>query len=403
MNVKFLASFIAVATLFGCSDAPVAAVTGTPSRTDDIRVTRGEFRDVLYLTGEVESAGGETIVVPRIPNWQTTVQKLVEDGTKVEAGDVVAELDSTQFSTGLEQKRQSHADSVQSIAQQIARNEADLKQKEFDLEEKKVALEKARAEAHIPQEILPLRQWEDNQLALKRAEAEYEKATNDLVSQRKAGDSEVANLVLTKVGAERDIRIADAAIESLTLRAESGGVVVVGANPMTGRKLQTGDTVWVGMKVASIPDLSALRVTADLIDVDDGNVEIGMPVEVVVDAFPERRFDGKVIRISSVAEPLTKDSLRRGFELTIELQEADRELLRPGYSVRAGVGRRLVPDVLLVDRAAVDVAGEKPVVRRRNGSVIEGVEIGDCNPTVCIVLAGLDEGDRVAIASGVER
>lgn len=363
-----------------------------------MEVTRADFRDVLYLTGEVESAGGETILVPRIPNWQTSIRTLVRDGTRVEAGQVVAELDSTQFSSGLEQRRQSLVDAEQSIAQQIARNEAELTQKAFDLEQKRVAAEKAATRARIPKEIQPLRDWEENQLALRRAEAELDKAATDLEAQQRSGEAELANLRLTKADAEREIAIAAAAIDALTLQAGSSGIVVIGENENTGRRFQTGDTVWTGMKLATIPDLSALRVSAKVLDVDDGRVEPGMPAEIVVDAFPERRFRGRVATIGIVADALSRESLRRGFPLTIELEEADRDLLRPGYSVRAAIERRRVEDAVLVPRQAVDLSGSEPVVRRQNGDRIDGVAIGDCSAQHCVVLSGLEPGDRVALA-----
>jgi hypothetical protein len=403
MSVKDQSWIAIILILTACADAPVATVAGTRADRSTVTVSRGEFRDILYLSGEVESAGGETIVVPRIPNWQTSIRTMVADGTKVTPGTVVAELDSTQFSSGIEQRRQSLADSVQSIAQQLARNEAELRQKEFDLEDKRVALEKAKANAIIPKEILALRDWEENQLALKRAEAQFEKAKNDLESSKRSGEAEVANLVLTKMSAERDIAIAEEAIEALTLRANREGVVVIGDNGRTGRKLQVGDTVWVGMKLATIPDLSSLRVMAVLVDVDDGRVETGMPVNVVVDAFPDRTFRGKVASIALVADSLTRESLRRGFDISIVLEDADRDLLRPGYSVRAAVERAKVPDALLIDRAAVDFSEAEPVVRKPNGSVADGVRIGDCNARECVVLAGLEAGDRLAVATAETR
>lgn len=401
MTVRWTAWIALLGSLAGCAEQPAATIVGVPADRIELRATRGEFREVLYLTGEVESAGGENIVVPRIPNWQTTVQTLVKDGTRVAAGDVVAELDSTQFSSGLEQRKQGLTDAVQSITQQLARNEAELAQKEFDLEQKRVALEKARSAARVPKDILPLRDWEENQLAHERAEAEYRKARNDLDSERKSGEAEVANLRLSKASAEREIAIAEAALASLTLRAESEGVVSIGENGMTGRKLQTGDTVWVGMRIATIPDLSALRVTATLVDVDDGKIDIGMPVEVVADAFPERRFRGKVASIGTVAETLTQNSLRRGFYVTIELEDADRELLRPGYSVRAAIEVAREEGALLVPRESVDFVSADPVVAGPNGTPIEAARIGACNARQCRVLSGLTEGDRLGRAAEV--
>ena len=47
---------------------------------------------------------------------------------------------------------------------------------------------------------------------------------------------------------------------------------LTGDHPWEGRKLQEGDTVWVGMTVASLPDLDSMIVEASLSDVDDGRI-----------------------------------------------------------------------------------------------------------------------------------
>jgi HlyD family secretion protein len=388
------AAFVALA----CVGPAATTVVERTTPAEIVEVVRGDFRDVLLLSGEVGSAGGEIIVVPRIPNWQTSIQTIVKDGTRVEAGDVVAELDSTQFSSGLEQRRQTLTDSIQSIAQQIARNEAELTQKAYDLEQRRVAARKAETRARIPQEILPLRDWEESQLAFRRAATELEKAENDLEAERRSGEAELANLRLTKAGAEREIAIAESAIESLTLRAQSSGLLVIGENENTGRRFQKGDTVWTGQKIASIPDLSALRVTAKVIDVDDGRVAPGMKVEIVIDAFPEKTFAGRVATVGIVAEALSRESLRRGFHVEIDLDDVDRDLLRPGYSVRAAIERAYEPGVLLVPRKAVDFSGSAPVVRGGNGSVIDGVVLGRCNAQHCVLASGLDAGHKLAVA-----
>ena len=403
MNMRLATFLFFLIAALGCADTPVALLSADSARQSErLEVYRGRFSDVIYLTGEVESAGGDTIVVPRIPNWQTSIKSIVDEGTRVESGDVVAELDSTQFSSGLDEKRQSVIDAEQSIAQQEARIEAEITQKEFDLEQKRVDHERAKRNAEIPRSILPLRDYEENQLSLRRSKTEYDKALTDLESQRGAGHSELANYRLDLSKTRREVRIAEAAIDALVLRASTGGVVSLGENGRTGRKFQVGDTVWVGQKIAVMPDLDSLRVEATLFDVDDGRIASGLPVTVVVDAYPESTFEGSVDSIRTVAEALTNKSLRRGFGVTINLEDADRERLRPGYSVRAAVMRSELAEAILVPREAVDFSTSPPRVATPGGFA-DTVRLGECNAQACVVEQGLEVGDVVRRTAGDRR
>lgn len=209
----------------GCSESRSDA---SPAASDSpLRVSRGEFREVLHLTGEIEAAEGVTVTVPRLPNWQTTIKSIIADGTRVETGSILAELDSTPFSTGLEQKRDTREDAVQERAQQTSRGAADFAKLELDLEKARIELDKAKSKAAIPPEILPQREYEDNQLALRRAEVTREKARNDLESQRRASKADLANTQIKIDKAGSEIGTAEAAISSMSLRAPAAGVAIV--------------------------------------------------------------------------------------------------------------------------------------------------------------------------------
>ncbi|MGK2857153.1 MAG: efflux RND transporter periplasmic adaptor subunit [Thermoanaerobaculia bacterium] len=358
-----------------------------------LRVSRGDFRQVLHLTGEIEAAEGVSIVVPRIPNWQTTIRTIVTDGSRVEAGALLAELDSTQFSTGLEQKRDAHADAIQERTQQAARSEADLEKLELDLETSRIELEKAKTRAAIPPEILPRREYEDNQLALRRAEVVHEKARNDLESRQRAAKADLANVEIRIAQTREEIVTAEAAIESMTLRAPSAGVVIIGENRETGRKFQAGDAVWVGNELLSIPNLDTLRVSAIVVDVGDGEVVRGQRAEITPDAYPEIRLIGTVESVTTAANSLRPESLRRGFEAMLLLDDAtQRDKLRPGFSVRVTIVRSEGKGVLLIPRAALEVRADERLARHRNGKLVP-VTLGECNDHECVVLGGVDEGE----------
>ena len=72
--------------------------------------------------------------------------------------------------------------------------------------------------------------------------------------------------------------------------------MVVRDHPWEGRRLQEGDGVWVGLPLAQLPELSSLRIEADLPDVDDGRIGAGMPATIILDAYPSLTFPARAAR-----------------------------------------------------------------------------------------------------------
>src|ERR1700736_5929881 len=119
--------------------------TDAPAKPE-LRVHRGDFVSELTLTGELEAARGDAITVPNLPSWQTSIKWIADDGTEVRRGDRVIELDNTQFTSGLDAKRQGVAQAEQELQQKDAEGSADLLQKELDVETKQSEFEKAKLE-----------------------------------------------------------------------------------------------------------------------------------------------------------------------------------------------------------------------------------------------------------------
>jgi len=353
------------------------------------RVHRGRFVSTLTLTGELEAARGDVISVPRLPSWQSSIKWLSPDGEAVKKGDRVVELDNSEFASNLDAKRQAVAQAEQSLQQSDAQARADLLNAELDVDKKQADFDKTKLDADVPSDIVSARDFQDRQIKFKRAKVELAKSRSVLQSQRTAARADRANLLLELGNARRDLQTAEDAISALILRAPRDGIVVLRDHPWEGRKIKEGDAVFVGMPLAMLPDPSSLQVAAMLQDVDDGKITAGMPATVVLDAYPDLSFPGRVAEISSVAqESRDRTSLRRWFRVAVRLERLDRDRMRPGLSARVTVRRLALEDALLVPRAAVDFSGAKPAV----GS--KPVTLGACNDSDCVVLAGLKEGER---------
>lgn len=369
---------------------------------DDLRVRRGNFSTDIVLSGEMEAARGESLNVPPLPSWQTAIKWLADEGAIVKAGDVVVELDNSALTADLESKRQLAMQTIQELQQKEAEWSADLEQKQLEVEKKKSDLDKAKLDVKVPQELLSGRAYEEKQTALRRTTVEHEKAMDVLTSRRTAVEAERLNLRLRIDKAQREISIAEEAIAALVLRAPRTGTVVIRDHPWEGRKLQTGDPVWVGFPIAMLPDLDSLRVKAALPDVDDGKIEPGMLVTVTLDGFPNAPFKGRVYAISAVAQESRRASLRRHFEVVVTLDKLDQARMRPGLSARIDVHREAKGGVLLAPRAAIDFSSGKPRAQLAGGEAKE-VKLGTCNAQDCVVVSGLEEGARLAPVVEVRR
>lgn len=348
------------------------------------RVRRGEFIHELTLTGEIDAARGQMIAVPNLPSWQTSIKWIADDGAEVHRGDRVVELDNSQFTSGLDAKRQAVLQAEQELQQKDAEGEADLLQKRLDVETKQSDYEKAKLDADLPKDVLSVRDYEDRQIKFKRATVELQKSKDVLRSQVNAAKSDRANLVLTLEKARRELSTAEDAISALILRAPRDGVVVLKDHPWEGRKLKEGDPVFVGLGLVLLPDPTSIRVTAALADVDDRKIAVGMPATVILDAYPAVSYTGHVSWISAVAQESTtnRQSLRRTFRVAVQLDHIDLARMRPGLSARVIVRRETVENALLVPRAAIS-------------KLKKDVRLGDCNDVDCVVVAGLKEGESL--------
>jgi multidrug resistance efflux pump len=321
------------------------------------------------------------------------IRRLEPDGSAVAQGQTVVELDNSTFAADLEDKRLKAAETASRLAQRRAEVEAEGSEAAFEVERRRAELAKARIRAAVPEDLLARRELEDRRLARKQAELDLAQAEDDLAAKRVSGGAELEKLRLDLEAERRAIATAQQAIAALSLKAPVAGTLVVADHPWEGRKLRQGDTVWVGMAVARLPDLAKTTVTAYLPDVDDGRVAVGALATCTLDAFPARPFTGRVTRVSPIAREEAGDSLRRFFELTIVPEGGgfDPQRMRPGMSVRVEVVGERRSGVLLVPRRALDLAGRPPRARLAEGGLAP-LELGPCNAQDCVLLAGLSLG-----------
>ncbi len=367
---------------------------GEPSASGDdvtLRSRRGRLERRLILTGTLEAVRNTVLHVPKTSEGRITLQWLAEDGSGVRKGDPIAEFDPSPFSTTLESNRNQVLVARRTLSRLQKQAEADGEESDIQHERTQAAFAKAQLDASVPAELRSRQEYEKSQLALEQARAALLKSEEDQKAQRSASATRVKTQEQDLMAAQLELERAEEALTVVSLTAPANGILVIADHPQEGRRIQVGDTLWSGLTVGKIPDLSKIRVRAVLWDVDDGSLSPGMKALCTLDAVPDRQFEGRVSNITPVAQEVRIFSLRRGFNVSIDLDQVDPDIARPGMSVHVDIALPGPDDAVLVPRSCLVFDDGRTFVSLSDGALHE-VTLGPCSAQECVVTSGLDEG-----------
>jgi multidrug efflux pump subunit AcrA (membrane-fusion protein) len=364
-------------------------------------VTRGDLTPRVLLTGELKAASAIDIVVPRTESWEISIRWLPEDGATVKTGDRLVDFDNSAVATKLEEQKLQTLEAEIGYANLVATTALDGDAKLNEQRQSQIAYDTAALKASVPADLIPTRDAQERQLDKKKAEIALEKTKQEVEAQRQEASLELRVKQIELEKAKRAIAAAEKTLDDLSIKAPRGGAVVIGVHPWEGHKFRVGDVAQPGMTVLSLPDLdTSLEVRADLSDVDDGRVAVGMTGTCTLDAYPREPIACSVRDLTPVALDKSRQSLRRAFALVLTLAKIDPARMRPGMSVKIELRGKPTPNVLLVPRGSVvrDKSGPRTRVRTPGG--LREVTLGACDAQSCVVESGLAEKDVVFVGGG---
>ncbi len=395
----FAVIVVAVGAAAAACSSRTEATTAVVGPVAELEVTRGDLRDRVLLTGQLDAVLSKELVAPRTRVHTMSIRWMAEDGTEVEAGDKVLEFDNSSFASGLEEQRLAVTRANNDLQSQAAANQVAIAEKQYAVARRRIELDKAALRAKVPEDTYSRREYQERQLTHHKARVELERAEDELRAQKKAAalDTKLKRIALDKT--RREVATTEGLIDSFVMTAPRSGLIVAAIHRWFGRKIQIGDVVRPGMTVLTLPNLDNMQVEAALSDVDDGRVSVGMKVVCTLDAFPDRRYPGSVKTVSPVAKEPETESLRRSFRVVIALAEADSAGMLPGMSVKVEVEGRSAKDVVIAPRPGLDLSTSPRRAWLASGGSAE-VELGLCTADGCEVKSGLEPGTRLRAGGG---
>lgn len=298
--------------------------------------SNGRERGIIAASGTIEAV--EVRVAAKVPGQ--VLELAVGEGSRVEAGAVLATIDHASLDIQLRQAEAGVALAEAQLALLVegARAE-DIQQARAALRQAEAGLKVASDDAVRMRELartgsVTPKQRDDAEARLTVAEAQRAAAAEAARKlERLARPAEVR-------AAEARVAQARAAADLLAKTIADATVVAPARGFVTHKAVEAGETVTPGATLFTVADLSRVHVMIYVNEIDLGRVRLGDPVEVRIDAFPDRAFEGRVTYISPEAEFTPKnvqtkdDRVKLVFGVKVEIPNPD-GALKPGLPADA--------------------------------------------------------------------
>lgn len=417
---KYLAAAAALVMIlllgwFAWTKQNTAKAPESASTAQVVAVKRGPLKQIVQCTGRVVSNRDVDI---KCKASGLVIKMPVDISDPVKMGDLLVEIDP------IDQER-----NVQQASAALAASNA---------QKQKAVAALAVAEANL------IANRASAQAAVRSAEARAKdaqtksKRETELFERKQASLEEAETAQTTAIQAQQELQNAQAQMESvhaqeleleirrqeiLLAQAQVDGDAIALAlakqrltetkvmAPMDGvvvaRTVQEGQIIASGINnvgggttVLTLSDLSRIFILASVDESDIGTVREDQNVEITADAFPRKKFTGKVIRIAArgvnVSNVIT-------FEARIEVLSDNKSLLKPEMTANLNIITAEKADALIVPSHAIirKADGSYVQIQTPDGAKEQGpVEVGLITATETEIIRGINENEKVIVLSG---
>ena len=321
-----------VAILYVCL---LASCGGLPGQTTQAAspsagpTPKREVKREIRVTGVIQAVHATKIMVPQITGNanQMTLTRIVPNGTRVEAGDLIATFDATTQMDAVRDANAKFDDLGHQADQKRAQNRADAEKRNTDLQQAEADLATAQIELRkgpVLSEIQRLTNEEKARIAalhvesLKKSNALHDKA-------------DLAALRILELQRDRQKVAMDRAktnVERLEVKAPLSGMVAMESiyRGNSWGHPQEGDQLYRGTTLVSIFDPTEMMVKCSVGEPDIAAIGPGIHAMVYVDAYPDIALPAHLEFASPVASSALNSPIKT-FTAVFRIDRGDPRLL----------------------------------------------------------------------------
>lgn len=364
------------------------------------KVAFGDFSIDVTTSGELEAKNSENIMGPagmrEVRIWQVQITDIVPEGTIVDSGQYVASLDRAEITnrmkdleSELEKLESQYIKTKLDTSMDMRAAREELINLKYALEERKITVEQSIYEPPATQR--------QAKIELEKAERAFEQAEKNYKLRLDKANANMQEVSATYTQSQRRLEQIKEVLAGFTVTAPKAGMVIYKRN-WDGSKMGIGSTLgsWENV-VATLPNLKEMISKTFVNEIDISKVKVGQKVQISVDAFPDRKYSGKVTEVANIGEQM-RNSNAKVFEVKIIVHEFD-SILRPAMTTKNVINTSIIPKVLFIPIESVHNSDSLTYVYMADSRVKKQIRTGLTNENQIIVKEGLKEGDEVYLST----
>ncbi len=371
-------------------------------------VTPQPFRSTISLRGNLEPANFAGVISPFAGHIS---QLFVQNGQKVNAGDLLMTLDTEQIQV---EHRNAEINYIRKLEKLEKLKNWDESTEMADARRRyrrvRLSLDDARKQLDrskflYDQGIIPESEYESATRNYANQRLEHEAAEQELQSiAGQAGPDERRVAELEAENSRTQVEELKEKLEQNQMIAPISGIVQLPSQSGGGasKGLNIGMALEQGQAILNIANFDRIAVSSTVGEVDVGNIETSQPAWITGPGFPDLRLEGTVVSVGNRARNRGRGNPQ--FDISVELnalRAEDREQLRVGMSAHVTIVIYDKPEAVLVPITAVSQFGNGTTVQIMNAETgaIESraVELGLTTLDSVEVLAGIQPGEEIVL------
>lgn len=292
-------------------------------------------------------------VIARVAGYVNEIR--FQDNQHVKEGDTLIKLDDRDLRIKVEQAQAAleNAKAMISVTKaNIGTAQANVETvKSNNIDEAKIRLWKATQDYDRYEKLLDEKSVTQQQFDVIKAEKETAAAALDAANKQEQSSSMQFQAVDKQLAANQsDVDQKQADLDYAKLQLSYGTITSPTTGTVSQKNVELGQLVNAGTPLCAVVSDSAVYITANFKETQLTNMKVGLPVSIVVDAYPDKEINGTVYRFSAATGAkfslLPPDNATGNFvkvvqripvKILLDTDKATLAMLRPGMSVKVSV------------------------------------------------------------------
>jgi len=370
------------------------------------------------LKRQIREQQSKLAILERIVVWETSQVEHEEKAGEIEIEAAKLEINKMIYGDGpieesrlksLVQKSYAKYKELKSFANDLVELQAkdllspvELKQAENKLAEEEEAYQSAKLQYDSFVNHTQPMQIKKAEIALKRSKNKYEEILKSGAFRIAKAQSQLDQSIQELNDLQHQLRNAEQQMLLTEIKAPNPGMVVLKEEFRNGqrRKPRLGDVVMKNQPILDLPDLGVMLVKTKVREIDLYKIQLGTSSSVEMDAYPELRFQGKIMSIGVLAvSDIVKASDEKYFDVIVKLDSSDPRL-RPGMTARIVLHAARVENKYSIPIQAVYEFHKNYYcfVKNKNGCLAVPIETGFSNEHWVEIKSGINANVLVLLS-----